>query len=480
MFIKWKPFLAALILLVTQFGGSAFAEQTTAATSELPREQVQQYTFGGGVFWNKSVQFANGDTYWFKRFAFQKTIPQKFFFSFIVPGKKGSFRYVEHSLDHNGKTAKGWKIIPLNSTLPRTYGFIETDQKKLLISFPDIYKQGLNHTLKETALSYPLRVQEVPNGYKIIVEFSQVAGTIGEVWALESDLPLVDWSKPNLEKIWMLLDLQVEQKWSWDGFYVLTPSTYYPTGKRLFWRIPENYVAKSFVMTGGSRAAYDLGWVMVKTILPQQNKQGFWPTLPESTWLKRDYGIQAGFYDTRFNTDMASIIAKAAIIYHDPDFMAANKRYADFFLAYSEGHHTVVQGEREGWLVADYAHYGKPHRKTHTSLNHQLQEINYLLELFMMTQDPRYQQLADKLLYGIKNTATRWIKPNADLFYAYMPNGEMGRVDYPYLTYNDLWLTQHYLLKLTGSTDPDLLLLMGSKKSWMDANGITGYRQDPV
>lgn len=478
---RWMRMVMLTILLLALTTSFAFAEQTSPGSLPLPQEKVQSYTFKGGVFWNKTVQFANGDLYWMKRFHFQKNNSRPFTFSMTIPGKNGQFRYVERVTLPTGSVQKVWKQIPLNGKLPRTYGFIETDQKQMLISYPDMYKQSLHNTLQEMAsLSYPISVQVVPGGYKLTFEFSQVAGTIGELWALESSEPLVEWQSQDLEQIWLLLDLHDDQKWSWDGFYVLSPSTYYPTGKRLFWRIPENYVARSFVMTGGSRAAYDLGWVMLKTILPQQNQFGFWPTLPQSQWLKKDYGIEAGFYDTRFNTDMGSILLKASILYQDPSFQEANLRYAEFFLKHSEKHHIVIEGEQEGWLVADYAHYTKPHKETHSSLNHQLQEMNYLYEMYFSTTDQRYLDLANKMLAGVKNIGELWCKPNGDLHYAYMPSGQMGLPDYPYLTYNDLWQTQRYLIQLNGAVDPDLQLLMENKKRWMDANRITGYRGEPL
>ncbi|MGD8188681.1 hypothetical protein ACQCN2_01655 [Brevibacillus ginsengisoli] len=477
---RWIRMIILTLLVFVTSNTLVFAEQTKPNSLPLPQEKVQQNTFNGGVFWNKTVQFANGDLYWMKRFEFQKSNPLNYSFSFTLPGKDGHFRYVEPIALPNGNVDRVWKQVPLTGELPRTYGFIETDQKQMLISFPDVYKQSLHNTLQETAhLAHPISVKTVPGGYKFTVEFSQEAGTIGEIWALQSSEHLVEWQHQDLEKIWLLLDLHDDQKWSWDGFYVLSPSNYYPTGQRLFWRIPENYIARSFVMTGGSRAAYDLGWVMLKTILPEQNQYGFWPSLPESQWLKEDYGIEAGFYDTRFNTDMGSILLKATLLYQDSSFQQANQRYAEFLLMHSQKHHTVVEGKQEGWLVADYANYEKPqHLESHTSLNHQLQEINYLYEMYFSTKDKRFLDLANKMLLGIKNIGDLWCKPNGDLHYAYLPSGQMGLPDYPYLTYNDLWQTQLYLIQLNGSVDSDLRELMENKRRWMDSKGITGYRKE--
>jgi hypothetical protein len=51
----------------------------------------------------------------------------------------------------------------------------------------------------------------------------------------------------------------------------------------------------------------------------------------------------------------------------------------------------------------------------------------------------------------------------------------MGLIDYPFLTYNDLYVVQLKLMKIKGERDPELELLMAAKKAWMDANHISGY-----
>jgi hypothetical protein len=52
----------------------------------------------------------------------------------------------------------------------------------------------------------------------------------------------------------------------------------------------------------------------------------------------------------------------------------------------------------------------------------------------------------------------------------------MGGLDYPYLTYNDLYDLQNKLLLDTGATNAVLTTLMDRKRQSMDAQGITGYK----
>jgi hypothetical protein len=81
------------------------------------------------------------------------------------------------------------------------------------------------------------------------------------------------------------------------------------------------------------------------------------------------------------------------------------------------------------------------------------------------------------MLFGIKNTRNSWIMKNNNLEYARKPDGTMSFIDYPYLTYNDLYNVQKDLESIYGERDRDLDLLMSAKKKWMDSNGITGYRK---
>ncbi|MGE5704368.1 MAG: hypothetical protein ACM32O_17725 [Clostridia bacterium] len=476
---KWLMWVVILALCtVPRIGFSSGKQEQPAVV--LPVEKVVTEQIQQGKRLHRTVSFPNTDTYWMERIEFSHNQPSAYIRTLTIPGQSGTVRYVKHNrLD--GKTlSRTWETAPLGDSLPTTYVFIDTDQMHLLLSFPEVYRKGMRNTLEEKPNPLPVRVKKVKNGYELAIAFPQSKGTVGEVWALQSSEPLVDWSNATLERVWSLLDVHDEQKWSWDGFYVKTPSTYEPYSPKLYWRLPANYVAESFINTGGSRAAADLGWVMLNTILPNQNQYGFWETQPASKWLKDLYGLQAGFYDTRFNTDMGLLLLKGYRKYHDPRFLEASQRYAQFLLGHISKNHFVVKGEQEGWLVEDYAHPTQKHRRTHSSLNHQLQEIKFLLEMYAETKQSSFHDHAMKLLFGVKNTTAKWKKADNDLHYAYLPNGRMGLADYPFLTYNDLWQTQRLLVRLYGQSDQDLTALMESKKMYMDARSITGYIALPL
>ncbi|OAJ72528.1 hypothetical protein AYJ08_18135 [Brevibacillus sp. SKDU10] len=470
---KWIQALSGMLLLtcLTPYPNVKGIDTHQGLQETYSEQRTTQYNLQ-----KKQIMLSNQDRYWIERIQSRpgvKHIKQKI--SLFIPGTRGEFRY----LTSNGAITK-WTKASLQGNLPVHTGYIKTDQYSIILSKPHIYIPRTHNSIEivpKNINQIKMIAKKTYGGFNVSIEMPVESHMFGEVWALESFQPLIDWDALNMELIWKSIDFEDRLRWSWDGFYDRTPTTYVPTGPNYFWRNPDNYFATSFVITRGSRAAHDLGWIMLHTILPNQNAQGFWPSAPKSTWLWNDYQVDAGFYDTRFNTDIAYLLLKAYQSYHDERFLQASMRYAEFFLQHSQQNHFLIERNGQvGILVSDYSHE-KPHKLTHSSLNHQLQEMNYLYELYMQTKDERFKELADKMLWGIKLTRDAWVMPNSNLHYAYMPDGTMGLKDYPFLTYNDLHVVQSVLMLIQGWEDPDLAYLMQMKKQWMDANNVTGYRK---
>ncbi|GAA4708210.1 hypothetical protein [Brevibacillus fulvus] len=454
-----------LLLLVCGHVGAVHA----AAANPVSEEKWQ--AIDNGLIKTKTVRFANGDTYWMKRIEFLSDQASPYSLFIPLSGYEATFRYVDPLA-----AEPAWLSIPLSTTLPARSGFLQTEQMSMLMNASNLFQTVHSGTVEEQPNYLPIYVYPTAEGYTLEVQIPQQANFVAEVWGLTSNQPLIDWEYDSAaEVIWHKIDLQYETKWSWDGFYVKTPATYTPYSAQSFWRLPTNYAAYWLLTEENSRASDELVWVMLDTALANQNEAGYWETLPQSNWLWQDYGIGPNFFDTRFNTDIASLLLKGYEKYHRAEFLQAAKMYAAFLMQHMNENHYLTYGTQEGWLVQDYG-WTQPHLPTHVSLNHQLQEMNFLYQLYLVTEQPVYRDYADKLLYGIKNTGQRWLKPDGNLHYAYLNDGTFGLQDYPYLTYNDLVEAQNLLSRLYGMTDPDLLELMSSKKRWMDENGIYDYR----
>jgi hypothetical protein len=223
-----------------------------------------------------------------------------------------------------------------------------------------------------------------------------------------------------------------------------------------------------------SRIAAELSIVLLEEAIARQNDEGYWETPAESLWLMEDYGIPAGFYDTRFNNDVTMRLFSAYLRLGDERYLEAALRQTDWLVRYAR-ENSFPAGD--GILVEDYGGTGiVKTSRTHCSLNHLLQEIKVLLTAEELTGNAGYGELAELMLEGIRDTEHLWISDEKGLHYSIGPDMTAGGRDYPYLTYNDLYDVQE-MLEVRRGRDPSLDRLMASKLRHMLEIGIRGYRE---
>lgn len=461
------PILFMAIVVVTTFvPGYAQANSWLKAIEKETLDTVE-----GAILKKREYTFSDTDHYWIQQITAERNV-EPYVITIPIREEHAVFRYRDPA---QGTAAEPyWTTVPLRdvSTLPLTSGFIEANGQYVWLGAPTVYAdmgRGTVEEQKEWVL--PIELQKNAAGFILEIRLPRRAGLVSEMWALESREPLIPWGNPTVEKTWLALDVTQNAKWLYDGYSYKSPSTYEPTSPHAYWRIPENYVLRSFLYAGGSKGAYEMGYVMLKASLRQQEREGYWKTLPKSEWLNEDYGIAAGFYDTRFNTGAAELMLRGCILYQENEFCQAAQTYTTYFQNHAAIHHYVIDGVRPGWLVADYAYPGM-HDGTHVSLNHQLAEINFLYSMYMQFGNPSDKDLADTMLAGVVNVGTKWITQNGDLHYAYFPDGTFGRPDYPYLTYNDLLETQRLYKALHGVEETTIARLIESKREWMKKNNV--------
>lgn len=249
------------------------------------------------------------------------------------------------------------------------------------------------------------------------------------------------------------------------GYYYATPTDYVPTGEGCFYLLPAAHIPTKLARWSDAHHGRQIAAAMLDLQRAYYLEDGFIPTAPTSGWLSRDYGIGAGFYDTRFNTDLAHALLTLGRDLGIDAFTDCAMRYAGYLLQHAALHSTATEN---GILVHDYAHPDGNHSPTHTSLNHQLAEILFLIE----TQDGDCAITAGRMLRGIADTLELWIREDGNLHYACYPDGSFGGEDYPFLTYNDLLALNRCLGGHAG-----LERLMQTKQAWMDRNGVTAYNK---
>ena len=371
-----------------------------------------------------------------------------------------------------------WASEPLGELeLGTTCVYIDGDGQDYFIYVPIGYELLEHCSLRDNGSRGYLRISRDGGHWSIrMFGASLHAGEVCDYTVVTStaEEDLIDFSKANYRDNWKHYCHDGDGRWCYDGYYFPAPELYIPHGPGVRYRCVDAYIASSMSwQTEIVRCAFDLSPAMLDTMALQQNDDGYFPSMSESTWLGDDYGVRPGYYDTRFNSDLMLLI-------HDQigktgGFEDVVERYLAFYQNFAWSCH--YETESGGWLVWDYNNSTSP---VHCSLNHQLTEIRVLYHYDQLLDIPELTALADKMLLGIEDTCESWIKEDGNLHYCLLPDGSFGRQDYPYLTYDDLLTLQKELVAMGRERNAALDTLMASKLAWMQANGVNGYKTDPI
>lgn len=424
------------------------------------------------VHYTTVKQLPNDDVFTVEKYCFTGQGDQVYTVEIPLGGTTATVDYLDEE--------QVWHSLSMDDEMPIAPLYITTDETSWLIEAAYHYVDAGSASLSEVvSLSTPAQLTATDEGVICTLTMSNVADVEVHFWTLQSEETLLDLTNETTRFIWSGYLTRQEQRYGYDGYYFKTPSSYSPYSETMFWRNPSAYGPTSFTLTGGSRASDDLSYAWMDTIVDNQEPEGYWLTYPKSvTFLYDSYGMEGGFYDTRFNTDITETLFVAYEKTGDPQFLEAAIGQLDFFVdyAYSHNYYFEVDGT-VGILVEDYYHPTDDYAKTHCSLNHHLAEIYTLYVGYEQTGDLAYLTLADTMLAGVELTCDRWVMADHGLEYAYMNDGTMGLVDYPYLTYNDLFAVQYKREQMGLARSEALDYLMSEKKIQMDATGITGYRK---
>lgn len=419
--------------------------------------------------------FENAGTFFIERIFFKNTVDKDYKKNLKIEGDNITIRYVDPE-------TKKWINTSNLDNLKHTTLYIDTDIKSYVVSVPAVYKnEFISNTLTIAEdKEQNVKITKEDGYYNLEMSFYQNEKYIGEYWFIESDKKLVDFSKIETFERLLPHDLATNRRWSYDGYYFKTPENYIPTttnkDELVLYKHPSNYTGSSLVKYDDSNFGKIMGYVTTMICMENQNEFGYWQTGPKSLWLFEDFGIESEFYDTRFNTDFANNLISAYKTYNKKEFLKSAVKYAQFFIKYAQDNSYITQNG--GILVEDYG-YEKIHSKTHVSLNHQLAEMNFLYDLYSVTKEDNYLQVAEKMLLGIEDTRNKWILPDSNLAYALYYTKDTNKMqDYPYLTYNDLYDTKMILKRVLNKSNEAIEYLMASKMIYMDNNDIKGYKSN--
>ncbi len=371
---------------------------------------------------------------------------------------------------------KKWNMQELSGSVnPKGMYFVIMDSgEEAVFVTPQTYTDHGNSMLEYLpSKDGTLSVRKTDTGFEFCLNVPALAnGEHADMLAVTSKKRLIDWTDPGAGPRWANYNLTGDNRWCFNGYYYLSPSSYYPYGNNYYYSLPAAHIMGKMLKNPNEPASRVIGLMMLDTMQTQQNGLGFIPSKYGSTWLLDEFGIGPGFYDTRFNTDFWLACVNAMENFGADKWMPAAEKYADFFIDFAEKHHhKVSSGNREGWLVEDYwSPYGG--KSTHTSLNHQASEASLLYRLAKLMKNEDYAVFADKMVAGIELTENKWIMPDGNLYYSYYPDGTMRDGDYPDLTYNDLIGLNRLYSERHGKESEAISHLCKSKYGWMLKNGV--------
>ena len=439
-------------------------EITGARVSETDRRAVM----GGVTRHERSYDLNNGDEVVFGRLSTgEKQSLYHLLRTDVLSCSSGTVWY------YDSDTAD-WTSCALDEmNIGSTCVYIDGDTEDYYAYLPIGYQCLENNSLKENSSNGFLTVEKGLGSWILRMYGAGIAaGEVCDYTLIRSSREenLLDTSYDKLMELWRSYCNNGDGRWCYDGYYYPAAETYIPTGEGVLYRCVAAYFARSMAAQAGSvPCAADLIVAILDTMGLQQNEEGYFPSMSGSTWLSQDYGIDPGYYDTRFNSDLMAIFYT---------YMSANggfedvvNRYFDFYLRHAEECH--YETENGGIFVWDYNDSDAP---VHCALNHQLSEMLVLYRFGSYLDRPELIELADRMLTAIEDTCDSWIMEDRNLHYACLPDGTFGMQDYPYLTYDDLFNMQQQLTAMGRERSEELQKLMDAKLDWMQANGVTGYK----
>lgn len=257
-----------------------------------------------------------------------------------------------------------------------------------------------------------------------------------------------------------------------DGHYYAKPTDYAPCANksgRYVYKTAASFVHRSAVEQNCGAYLRLLGLYLMYTRIESYNALGYVANPCESQWLKNDYGIGAGFYDTRFNTDAIRALLFAENAGDEPLIRETVERALDFYIGFRAEHGFSANGS---FFAPDYLDADGITASDHSSLNHYLAEGMALIEAGQLYGRDDYVAAGLDIFGEVEKSYSIWIRKNGDLWYGVSRSGEMIRDDYVAVTYNDLVAVVKQLDGM-GRLDgyPGIRALLASKEGWLEASG---------
>lgn len=418
-----------------------------------------------GLLTLETWNFRNGDHYYFIRY--KPGVNDKVDLSFELPIllKKFKYKYLSYpaNIDHKQSvwSASIAASVPLD--LPGYSVFAGDTDTQTFLSYIQVFQEKENQVKEE--IRQQRRALRI-NTKGILLRFPHKANTVVKQWGMISAEPLADLNDPETLALLKKADLNMARKWTMEGPLEITPKSYKPYSASSFYINPSYSVANVLLKQKKGRFAENMTLLSLYTASRTLSANGYWPITTRSDWLYADYGIQANYYDTRWSIDAAFFLMKGFLRFKENLFLDKAKVHAEYYLQFADKYH--YKTANGGILVWDYMQEGNKNVKpVHVSLNHLLAEMNFLYEMYQLTQEERYLATARRIKTAVQDTHISWKNGTGDLHYRYQPAGTYTGLDYPLLTLTDLRKSLNLIEQSEGYIDKDVKYLIRTKEEYL-------------
>ena len=303
-------------------------------------------------------------------------------------------------------------------------------------------------------------IQQAENTVTASMNMTVKGKAISDSWALVSDKPLFQSSSTRDE--WFkrtITDYISINNWlTADGAYTKLPWSIEP-GYQMGYGRSINRMQAGIYLTAyqehNDRYLYDLvlnGVADLDVFSGGEVTKGTQPifyTEYTSTWLKKAYGTTAPYVDTRLNENAAMFLKNTGEALGIEGLKDDNLAYAEF-LVNQKSLGNIIPITSSSYMISDY--YKAASKQTHSSLNHALGGMRFLIVAYEQTRDEKYLKPMREFKAGIENLYPRWIRTDSnrkgDFWYQVNPDLTFDGNDYELLTLLDLLLNQEGLERI--------------------------------
>ena len=305
---------------------------------------------------------------------------------------------------------------------------------------------------------------------------------ISDSWALVSDKPLFksestrnEWFKRTIAEY-----ISINNWLTADGAYTKLPWSIEP-GYQMGYGRSINRMQGGIYLTAyqehNDRYLYDIVLNAVADLdvfsggEVTKGTQPLFYTEYTSTWLKKAYGTTAPYVDTRLNENAAMFLKNTGEALGIDSLKDDNLTYADF-LVNQKALGNIIPVTSSSYMISDY--YKPGSGKTHSSLNHALGGMRFLIVAYEQTRDEKYLKLMREFKAGIENLYPKWVRTDGnrkgDLWYQVNPNLTFAGNDYALLTLLDLLLNQEALERIGMQRSAVFDQMIRSKTTYLVEN----------